>query len=131
MPIRPENRDRYPKNWKEISAHVRFDRAGSLCECRGECGAHDGWCGAMHGKPHHDTGSTVVLTTAHLDHQPENCDLDNLRAMCQCCHLNYDSEHHAETRYMSRRCSGTEEMFGDPSDKKGEPNANSELHNER
>lgn len=27
MPIRPENRDRYPKDWPEISRRIRFERA--------------------------------------------------------------------------------------------------------
>jgi len=113
MPIRPENRARYPKDWKEISERVRFDRAGGLCECLGECGRHKGLCAAVHGEPHHDTGSKVVLTVAHLDHQPENCDEDNLKAMCQRCHLAYDAEHHAQTAYMTRRCDRTVEMFPD------------------
>lgn len=34
MPIRPENRTRYPHNWKQISGSVR-ERAGNRCEnCR-------------------------------------------------------------------------------------------------
>jgi hypothetical protein len=37
-----------------------------------------------------------------LDHQPENCHPDNLRAMCQRCHLAYDSDHHALTRAEGR-----------------------------
>lgn len=38
MPIRPENRDRYPKDWPEISRRIRLVRAQSQCECVGECG---------------------------------------------------------------------------------------------
>lgn len=44
----------------------------------------------------------VVLTVARLDHTPENCEDDNLRAMCQACHLAYDHEHHAANRARSR-----------------------------
>lgn len=33
----------------------------------------------------------VVLTVAHLDHQPENCARENLRALCQKCHNDYDA----------------------------------------
>lgn len=33
----------------------------------------------------------IVLTVAHLDHQPENCSDDNLKAWCQRCHNRYDS----------------------------------------
>ena len=107
MPIRPENRARYPKDWSKISRRIRFVRAKGRCECRGECGSsshlqNQGWgnerCDAQHGEPHPDTGSTVVLTVAHLDHTPEHCDDENLRAMCQRCHLAYDRDHHAETR---------------------------------
>lgn len=41
MPIRPENRDRYPVDWPEISERIRHDRASNRCECRGECGRPD------------------------------------------------------------------------------------------
>lgn len=39
MPIKPENRRRYPKDWKAIVAAVRV-RSGGRCECEGECGLH-------------------------------------------------------------------------------------------
>lgn len=94
MPIRPENRGRYPADWSAISARIRFERAGGRCECEGQCGQdHNGRCRAEHGKPHPDTGATVVLTTMHLDHDPENCADDNLMAGCQRCHNRYDGPH--------------------------------------
>ncbi|MFI8278551.1 hypothetical protein ACIGBH_27495 [Streptomyces sp. NPDC085929] len=105
MPIRPENRDRYPANWPTISRRIRFGRADSRCECAGECGrgTHDGRCPNVHGGTAYGTGSHVILTTAHLDHTPENCDPANLRAMCQGCHLHYDAEHHRQTAAATRR----------------------------
>lgn len=87
MPIKPENRDRYPKNWDAIRQKV-LERANNRCE----------WCGAENHKPHPVTGSLVVLTVMHLDHTPENCSLDNLRAACQLCHNRYDTEHRKKTR---------------------------------
>ncbi|MCK9236092.1 MAG: hypothetical protein M0P09_07245 [Acholeplasmataceae bacterium] len=36
----------------------------------------------------------IVLTIAHLDHDINNNDPSNLKALCQKCHLNYDKEHH-------------------------------------
>lgn len=104
MPIRPENRARYPANWQEISLAIK-DRAGWRCECEGECGrgTHEGRCPNKHRERAYGTGSLVILTTAHLDHTPENCDDENLRAMCQGCHLHYDREHHARTAYTTRR----------------------------
>lgn len=105
MPIRRENRDRYPANWPDISKHIRFERAAGRCECLGECGrdTHNGRCPNTNGASAYGTGSKVVLTVAHLDHTPENCDPANLRAMCQGCHLHYDAEHHRQTRAETRR----------------------------
>lgn len=88
MPIRPENRNRYPANWKQLSKWIREERAGNQCE----------WCGAKNHQPHPETGSMVVLTVAHLDHCPENVDLNNLKALCQRCHLRYDAPEKARRR---------------------------------
>src|SRR5262245_18610773 len=116
MPIRPENRSRYPDDWVAISREVKC-RAGWRCECEGECGrgTHAGRCPNMHAKPAYGTGSMLVLTAAHLDHTPENCgepgNRPNLKAMCQGCHLHYDKEHHAQTAYATRRAGKALEMF--------------------
>ena len=93
MPIRPENRNRYPPSWREISQSIRFERAKGRCECEGECGEAHIYerCDAEHGREHPVTRATVVLTVAHLDHTPENNEPTNLRAMCQRCHNRYDA----------------------------------------
>ena len=114
MPIRPENRHRYGTDWKEFSHRIRFERAEGRCECHGECGrgTHDGRCPNEHGKPAYGTGSKVVLTTAHLTHEPECRDEDKVKAMCQGCHLHYDKAHHAETAYRTRKeKANTVDMF--------------------
>lgn len=91
MPIRPENRHRYPKGWKQISERIRYMRARGRCECEGECrDDHNGRCTALESQPHPKTGSIVVLTVAHLNHEPEDCRDENLKAMCQRCHNRYD-----------------------------------------
>lgn len=117
MPIRAEDKDRYPQNWPAISKRIRFDRAGGRCECKGECrSGHKNRCRAEHGKPHWMTGHKVVLTTAHLDHTPENCDEKNLLAMCEKCHLSYDRDQHAATRARTRQAAATtgmEPLFGE------------------
>lgn len=99
-PIRKENRRRYPPNWKAVSLYIRNERAGGRCECMSECGLHTttGRCTERNGQPAAWANGKVVLTVAHLDHTPENVDHDNLKAMCQRCHLRYDRDHHAETR---------------------------------
>ena len=103
-PVRAADRGRYPADWPQISAAIRFGRAGGQCECAGECGTgHAGRCEARHRQAHPVTGSLVVLTTAHRDHVPEHCDPANLFAACQRCHLAYDSGHHAVTRARTRQ----------------------------
>lgn len=99
MPIRASQKQRYPKNWREISRRIR-ERAGNCCE-----GAPRLYpdCRAVNGQPHPVTGSIVVLTVAHLNHEPENCSDDNLAALCQRCHLTYDAKHHARNAAETRR----------------------------
>ncbi|MET9483624.1 hypothetical protein [Streptomyces sp. NPDC006638] len=103
MPIRPENLHRYPRDWNEISARIRFGRAGGRCECTGHCGlTHPGGrCPAVHEEIHPDTGSVVGLTTAHLNHTPEDVRETNLLAACQLCHLRIDHGHHRVTRSLT------------------------------
>lgn len=98
MPIRPENRGRYPTAWKQIRSEI-LERAEHRCEGSPEFPD----CRAANYEPHPITGSKVVLTIAHLDHTPENCEPDNLRAWCQRCHLTYDAGHHRETRARTAR----------------------------
>lgn len=116
MPIRPENKSRYPKNWKEIRLSI-LERADNKCEF---CGApnHQWRMKTDEGKEFYEDdpmqletwvcvdgmkATKIVLTIAHLDHQPENCDPENLRALCQRCHLRYDKEHHAESRRNNKK----------------------------
>jgi hypothetical protein len=103
----------YPSNWREISQNVR-DAAAQMCEI---CGAPN--CCAIRRKPksaefetvdYVDDGAgnmldtndmdwptlkshgltRVVLTVAHLDHNTNNNDRGNLKALCQRCHLMHD-----------------------------------------
>ena len=104
MPIRAENRARYPSNWKAISLSIR-ERAGWKCER----------CGADQGKPHPLTGSIVVLTCAHLDHTPEHVDPSNLRAWCQRCHNRYDAPMRAAGIKARRRdAMAAADLFAEP-----------------
>lgn len=85
MPIRPSERAKYPPNWRAISLRIRA-REGNRCK----------WCGAQNGEPHPVTGSRVVLTVAHLNHDATDCADANLAALCQRCHLTYDAKEHAK-----------------------------------
>ncbi|ULG90669.1 hypothetical protein FH593_20435 (plasmid) [Leptospira interrogans] len=115
MPIKPENKKLYPSNWKEISLSIR-NRAGNKCE----------WCGVRNKKWVQRTEnavwtkekdpsnkeeefelkllgySKIVLTVAHLNHDPSDCRDENLRALCQKCHLNYDKALHIKNSRITR-----------------------------
>jgi len=103
MPIRPENRGRYPKDWKLRSRFVRFYRAKNRCE----------WCGVENYRPHPITGATVVLTTAHVfDDRPEASSLLNLAALCQKCHNGHDAKRRrAGIRARRDAASGQRSLF--------------------
>ena len=103
MPVRPEYAARYPKDWKRISLAIR-KRSGGRCECLGECGLHpDHRCVELNGEFAVWAKGKIVLTVAHLDHTPENCEDTNLKAMCQRCHLRYDQELHQQHSRETRR----------------------------
>jgi len=90
MPIRAEMKDRYPPEWPLISLWIRVT-AGWRCE----------WCNAEQGLPHPVTGSTVVLTVAHIENDdPADVRPANLAALCQRCHLRLD----APRRHRTRAC---------------------------
>lgn len=44
----------------------------------------------------------VILTVAHLNHTPGDDRDENLKALCQWCHFNYDKLHHKETRCLRK-----------------------------
>ena len=90
MPIKPENKARYPKNWKEIRQQI-LARAGNRCEI---CGVenHSEYVRKKDGKV-----CRHVLTIAHVyDDSPENVDPDNLKALCCFCHNGLDAPMRAQ-----------------------------------
>lgn len=92
------NKSEYPKNWKEIVSLVR-QRSGDRCE---GCYLYPD-CRAINGIAHPVTGSRVILTTAHFpDRTKSNCNLNNLRHLCQRCHLAIDRSYHIRRRKENR-----------------------------
>ena len=132
MPIRRELRWLYPIDWPQLSALVRFGRAGGRCE---RCGRPHGWTvhhlgdgrwfdaeaevwrdgrGREIASPAYAEykrlrRTRVVLAAAHLDHDPTNNRPRNVRALCQRCHLLHDRPHHlaqARLTVLMRRALG-------------------------
>lgn len=139
MPIRPENRARYPKDWKLRSYFVRFVRARGRCEwcgvanysvvergsrrvlaacadyaaARQECAdRYVSLFGIEGDEP--SPFAVVVLTVAHVhDDRPEACSLLNLAALCQKCHNGHDmAARRAGIR--ERRRAHTSDLFALP-----------------
>lgn len=126
--IKPENRNLYPprKEWLAIRAEV-LDREGNACAfCRVENGAlgyrqEDGRFIDLAGlvvdsKNARRNGLIrIVLTVAHLDHNPQNNGAPgarpNLAALCQRCHLRHDLKHHRDNSRKTRAANKGQEAL--------------------
>lgn len=103
----PVDYSKYPKDWKQVVQRVRA-RSGGRCECEGECGLHrtnpgPRRCTERNGQPARWAKGKVVLTVAHLNHDEKDCRLENLKDMCQRCHLRYDIDQHQQNARATRR----------------------------
>jgi hypothetical protein len=113
----------YPIDWPQLSNHVRFKRAGVLPDGRWYDEARQTWRNHR-GRPVHQPDieeaarihqTRVVLAAAHLDHNPSNNRLRNLRGLCQRCHLIHDQPYHLARRritYLLRRALGGNLLVG-------------------
>ena len=126
MPIRREHRYFYPIDWSQLSATIRFGRAGGACEGCGrphgrivyhlgdgrwwdaEFGAwRDGRGRSLAGLPTLDDmtdglrTTRVVLAAAHRDHDTTNNTAANLAAFCQRCHMIHDRPEHRRRRWRT------------------------------
>lgn len=118
----PMNRKLYPANWDEIARSVK-DEATWHCEacgkpCRKPGEKHwqllarlpDIWIDDLELSDEDDARSPrwtrFVLTVAHLDHRPENCDRSNLRALCAPCHCRYDLAAMAQKKRLKAERNG-------------------------
>lgn len=116
----PMERERYPRCWDKFSRAYKALR-GWQCECcdrpcrlPGES-LHD-FCDRLVGGNWRDNGDLwmevaehpqrYTLTVAHLDQDPGNNKLSNLRALCAPCHLRHDRRFRAFNSYRKRERRG-------------------------
>ena len=128
MPIRPQLKWLYPIDWPQLSVLIRFKRAKGRCE---NCGRPHGtsvqhlrdgrWWDQFEQTWRNGQGravrsapppirddpsvhvTRVVLAAAHLDHDPTNNRLRNLKALCQRCHMLHDRDEHHRRRQITYR----------------------------
>ena len=84
----PIDKTKYPDDWNEISSRIRFERALNKCEI----------CGVENYKPHPLTKKNVILTVAHINRDTTDNRDENLKAMCQRCHLNHDRKDNSKRK---------------------------------
>jgi hypothetical protein len=92
----PIDLSKYPDNWKEISSRIRFERAGNKCEN----------CGVENYTINPQTGKKVILTVAHINHDTTDNREENLKALCQYCHLNLDRRDNNKRRKYGKDFTG-------------------------
>lgn len=126
----PIDYSKYHPEWKTRIRPEILKRAGNKCEF---CGLEnysigirhkDGFFVAIEKSHQGDVDAEdfielgyrvikIVLTIAHLDHDINNNDPDNLRALCQKCHLTLDKDLHKANRARTRAEKlGKINMFG-------------------
>lgn len=91
MPIKPENKLLYGRDWKRLSRQIRQE-ADWHCEA----------CGIAHRQQFLFSSGFVILGVAHLDQNPANNVRGNLMCLCQRCHLAFDRPYHAVKAHDTR-----------------------------
>ena len=122
----PMVRSRYPKNWDEISLEVKQSANWKCEECGRECRKVgesledfiERIVPKVHCKESYELLGEIltkptrfVLTTAHLNHVPEDCDRANLKALCSACHCRYDLKAMPRKIHLKREYYGQLSLF--------------------
>ena len=114
----PMDRSLYPDNWDELALAIKTEANWCCTECGRPCRqpgeSFDAflkrcWTPSLELRfPTYEVvyGQKVskagrfTLTVAHLDHEPQNCDRTNLKALCAPCHGTYDLKQMGRKRVL-------------------------------
>lgn len=110
----PMDRHLYPDNWDEIATAIKTAANWHCQECGKPCFRPGEtflkmmvrlepteWASYLPDEEEvilmeawelRSVRATFTLTVAHLNHRPEDCRPENLRALCSVCHLQYDAQ---------------------------------------
>ncbi|MEM9805750.1 MAG: HNH endonuclease [Cyanobacteria bacterium P01_D01_bin.56] len=107
----PMDRSLYPDNWDEIATQIKTEANWVCTDCGRPCrrsgeSEYDlfqrlpsqwlvDWYETVDseefGEVDIEKPGRFILTVAHLNHRPEDCDRSNLKALCSVCHCRYDT----------------------------------------
>ena len=121
----PMDRSLYPENWDELALAIKTEANWSCTECGRPCrrpGESPEEAIARIERSNHPKVSELwdvvedaepvarvgrfKLTVAHLDHEPGNCDRNNLKALCAPCHGTYDLKQMGRKRVLKAERAG-------------------------
>lgn len=94
----------YPSNWRDLALAIK-EKAKWTCQgCQRICrkpGETQAEFWVRLGKTDDKIGR-YTLTVAHLNHAPDDCSPDNLKALCSACHCRYDMKQIQRKKYLKR-----------------------------
>ena len=121
----PMDRSLYPDNWEELALDIKTEANWCCTECGRPCrqpGESPEDAIARIERSNHPKVSELwdvvedaepvarlgrfKLTVAHLDHEPGNCDRNNLKALCAPCHGTYDLRQMGRKRVLKAERAG-------------------------
>jgi hypothetical protein len=116
----PMDRKLYPPNWDAIASGIKAEVnwccefCGRVCLRPGE--SVEAFCDRLRTTDNLDECPVVadfrayprrwLMTVAHLDHVPGNCDRANLKALCNPCHCRYDLQQMSRKQLLKRERAG-------------------------
>lgn len=116
----PMDRKLYPVNWDAIASQIKVE-ANWCCEFCGRACIRPGelleeFCDRIRTTDNPDDCPVVadfrtyprryLMTVAHLNHIPQDCDRANLKALCNSCHCRYDLRQMGRKRLLKRERHG-------------------------
>jgi 5-methylcytosine-specific restriction endonuclease McrA len=104
----------YPLNWRDVIRPAVLKRADYKCEiCKAPNHTHirrlqqNLWIEAdefdlIQRQKGDKAVQYIILSISHSNHDINNNELSNLRALCQRCHLNHDRAYHIMQKLINR-----------------------------
>jgi hypothetical protein len=115
----PMQRERYPGDWGAIALQIKTEVNWKCEQCDRECRRvgetlqHfiDRVAAKYNPSEITQKPNRFLLTVAHLNHIPEDCRRENLKALCSGCHCRYDLRAMGLKKRLKREYHGQLRLF--------------------